>query len=269
VQRGNILQDEKRYAEAVSAYQTTLELRPDYTRALRLQGEALFRLAETDADPDSRRRHYEEASRRFDQYVTREKAEAGVYQTRGLVRAKLGNHLGAVDDYTRALEMAPDAATHAQRGWELLLALDAPTLALRDFEAVIKSNPKNGEAYNGRGLCRVRLGPYREAVADAEEALRRGPPTPFLLYNAARIYSLAAARIELEAGGKPDVQTRERRRQHEERAMTILGQALEALPAPQREKFWHDSVEKDLALGPIRPRDGYKQLAAKYVKSLK
>ena len=221
--------------------------------------------AETEADPNQKRRHYEEAARQFDEYVAREQPDATIYQTRGLVRAKLRNHVGAVDDFTRALELAPkNPATRAQRGWELLLQMDSPKLALRDFEEVIKSTPSNADAYNGRGLCRVRVGPYREAVADAEEAIRLGPATPFLLYNAARIFSLASYRIELEAAGKPDVQTRERRRQHEDRALTLLAQALESLPAQQRLQFWHESIEKDTALNPIRVRDGYKQLAGRY-----
>ena len=60
----------------------------------------------------------------------------------------------------------------AYRGWTHLV-VDAPKLALRDFELAIELDPKNGDAYNGRGFVRASLGRHREAHPG-----RRGGPPP-------------------------------------------------------------------------------------------
>ena len=67
-----------------------------------------------------------------------------------------------------------------------------PQLALRDFEEAIRLEPSNSDAFSGRGSARVRLGLYREAVADAATSLRLSKPTHLALYKAARIYAQAA-----------------------------------------------------------------------------
>ena len=69
----------------------------------------------------------------------------------------------------------------------------------------------------GRGYGRVLSGDYRQAVADAEEALRCGPPSPRLYYNVARIYA--------QASGNADSSTWERSR-HEARTVELLCAAL-------------------------------------------
>ena len=71
-----------------------------------------------------------------------------------------------------------------RRGW-LYIVSDAPQLALHDFEAAIRLEATNGDAYNGRGYARLRLGEHRQAVADAEKALSLGEPKPDLYYKAA------------------------------------------------------------------------------------
>ena len=124
----------------------------------------------------------------FDRYLETGKPLESVYRGRGLARAELGQYPGAIDDFTKALELHPTSAVQAYRGWTHLV-VDAPKLALRDFELAIELDPKSGDAYNGRGFVRAGLGRHREAIQDAAEALRRGPPSPRLLYNAARIYA--------------------------------------------------------------------------------
>ena len=124
----------------------------------------------------------------FDHYLETGKPQESVYRGRGLARAELGQYPGAIEDFTKALELHPTSAVQAYRGWTHLV-VDAPKLALRDFELAIELDPKNGDAYNGRGFVRASLGRYREAAQDAAEALRHGPTSPRLLYNAARIYA--------------------------------------------------------------------------------
>ena len=131
---------------------------------------------------------FEEVIAAFDRYLETGKPLESVYRGRGLARAELGQYPGAIEDFTKALELHPTSAVQAYRGWTHLV-VDAPKLALRDFELAIELDPKNGDAYNGRGFVRASLGRHREAMQDAAEALRLGPASPRLLYNAARIYA--------------------------------------------------------------------------------
>ena len=149
--------------------------------AQRLRAETLFRLG-----------RFDEVIKAFDRYLETGKPQESVYRGRGLARAELGQYPGAIEDFTKALELHPTSAVQAYRGWTHLV-VDAPKLALRDFELAIELDPKNGDAYNGRGFVRASLGRHREAIQDAAEALRRGPTSPRLLYNAARIYAQCPA----------------------------------------------------------------------------
>ncbi len=70
-----------------------------------------------------------------------------------------------------ALSLNPDSATlNNRRGWAYLLS-DAFKLALVDFDAALKLDPGLGHAYSGRGLARVSLGQWRDAVADVDTAV--------------------------------------------------------------------------------------------------
>jgi len=244
---------------------------------------ALFASAETETEPRKKQDIYRTAAQSFDQYIRSEKPDAYSYLTRGLIRAKLGNVLGAVDDYSRALELPmpasddtfvvqdfrvqPEAAARVQRGTLYLLTLDAPKLAVRDFEEAIKLQPQIGaDAFVGRGLCRALLGRYRDAVADGQEAERRGPATTFVLYNVARIHGIAAHRIDLEiaadrAGSR---QLGDLRSDYEQTAGKLLRAALDRLPANQRPTFWETTVQTDLAFVAIRNGKSFKSLASEF-----
>ena len=48
-------------------------------------------------------------------------ADAGSYRARAALYARLGKYPQALADYTRALELQPDAATYTARGWAFLV----------------------------------------------------------------------------------------------------------------------------------------------------
>ncbi len=121
------------------------------------------------------------------------------------------------------------------------MIVEAPKLALRDFELAIKLDPRNGDAYNGRGFVRASMGRYREAVQDAAEALKHGPTTPRLLYNAARIYAQCPP-------------------SYRERALELIEKALQSLPAEERRAFWSTHVRSDAALATLRRHPTFARL---------
>ena len=221
VERGRLLLSGGKHAEALSSFDAALALQKDHSQAQRLRAETLFRLG-----------RFDEVIAAFDHYLEKGKPLESVYRGRGLARAELGQYPGAIEDFTKALELHPTSAVQAYRGWTHLV-VDAPKLALRDFELAIELDSKNGDAYNGRGFARATLGRHREAMEDAAEAVRQGPPSPRLLYNAARIYAQCP-------GSGP------------QRALELIQQALSLLPADQRRSFWSTHIRPDPALASLR-----------------
>jgi tetratricopeptide (TPR) repeat protein len=243
----------KRHAEALTAFEAALAVRPDLTDAYRGRGEALLALERSP-----------EAVRAFDEYLLRVgkgKASPEAYRLRGMARAWLLDYAGALDDYTRALEFRRDAPTLVLRGWAYLLQ-ESPALALHDFQEAIDLDPANGDAYSGRGYAHVRLGQYRPAVRDAEKALACGAEnSPRLLCNAARVFAQAVGRIDGERD-RAGRQSLEERSGYQDQALQLLRRAVELQAPAERRTFWRKIIAADTALLPIRGSQGYRQLEA-------
>jgi tetratricopeptide (TPR) repeat protein len=254
LERGRIFHRRKDYAAAVRAYDAAVLLRPEHAPSHRLRAEALLEL-----------NRFAESLGSLDVCVRQGPPEAEVLRARAGVRARLGQYTGAQADYTRALELAPDAATHAARGW-LYMVAESPKLALADFTEAIRLDPSAGDAYVGRAHVRATQGRLRPALTDAEEGLRRGPESPRLLYNTARVYALGVGLLDAPES-RGSVQAAETRADCQARAVRLLTRALDLLPPGQRSAFWQNYVHNDHVLDPIRQGGGFVQLAALYVRA--
>jgi serine/threonine protein kinase/predicted Zn-dependent protease len=255
-EKGRILHRQQNYQEALAAYDAALESDPDQVTVHRWRADTLLAL-KRDA----------EALAAFDRYLSQEPGDSAAHRQRGFERAKLGDHAGALADYTRALELEPGSApTRARRGWAYLN--EAARLALADFEEAIKAHPDNGELYNGRGYARVLLGQVREGVADAEEALRRGPAGPerrqrlALTSNAACVYARA---VGLVASAGHDPGRQELAQQYHDRAVELLRQTLDLVPPAARGLYVQEVVLPEPAFDPIRTSPAFTNMVAKYV----
>jgi tetratricopeptide (TPR) repeat protein len=176
-----------------------------------------------------------------------------IYEQRGLARAELREFAGAIEDFTNAMALRPDRAELlARRGW-LYIVADAPRLALHDFDAAIHLDPKNAEAYNGRGHARLRLGEHHDAIVDAEHALSLAEPTAQRFYNAARVYALAAvvAAAEARKKGQEAVSLVSK---YQDRAVSLVGEAVRHLPTAERASFLSSVVFADPELRTLRRR---------------
>jgi tetratricopeptide (TPR) repeat protein len=185
--------------------------------------------------------------------IDRKTAPPWVIEERGRARALLRDYPGAIEDYSQVLALRPTRASVLSRRGELYLLTDSPQLALRDFEAVIRLEPANADAYVFRGTARVRLGQARGGVDDAVKALQLGEPTPRRLYVMAKIYAGAAvvAGSQARKQGRVAVALVEGYR---DRAVSLVVQASRRLPADQRAKFWQEVVLSDPDLQPLRRR---------------
>jgi tetratricopeptide (TPR) repeat protein len=245
----NLLRD-KRYEEAVEACAVALKLSPQQALAHEVRGRALLAQG-----------RYEQADKSFDDYLWKGGAKStNLFRGRGLARMRLGKYPEAVEDYTRALELAADGDLYQHRGWAHFFS-DAWKLALRDFSKAIELDPAAGDAYTGRGLARAMLGEYRGAVADAEAALLRKPTTPEMMHNIACIFAQATASAEADL---PEEDRHSLAESYRSRALKAVHQTLTMVPLGERSSFWQDKILPDAALAPIRNDAAFQRLQDKY-----
>jgi tetratricopeptide (TPR) repeat protein len=240
--RGRLLALDHRDALALAAWDAALKVVPEYDDAHTQRLDLLLKL-----------KRHDDVVRSCDALIARGKATPAIFELRGLARSELKDFPGAIEDVTNAMALRPDrGALLCRRGW-LYIVSDAPRLALHDFQAAIGLDRSIGDAYNGRGFARLRLGEHRDAVADAEKALGLGEPTSHLLYNAARVYALAAivAAAEVRQKGQETVTLVTR---YQDRATGLLRDAVQRMPDDQRASFWRDVVPADPALRALRRR---------------
>jgi tetratricopeptide (TPR) repeat protein len=248
--RAAVLCERRQYQEAVAACRAALGYQPDHARAQGVLGQALLALG-----------RWEEAIRAFDGYLARGgEAVADVYRGRGAARMKRGDFLGARDDYTRALEIQPGAETHAHRGWAYFF-LDAWRPAWHDFDAAVRLDRAGADAYVGRGLAAVMLGRYREAAADAAEALARRLKSPEMMHNLACVFAQAVARVRADACARDRDSLTTR---YHERALEAIRQTLALVPDGERPAFWKTKIAPDSALDPVRDSAEFRQLLKQY-----
>jgi tetratricopeptide (TPR) repeat protein len=180
---------------------------------------------------------------------------ARLHELRGMARDALGDFAGAIGDYSQALSRRFDEPRLLRRrGWSYLAA-EAHQLAMADFDRAVGLDPSDADAHAGRGFARARLGRYREAVNDAELALRRDGANWRTVYNAARVYAQAASAIRREPR-KADAAVSSLFIRYRERTLELLQRALDRAPAEQRTTILRETIQADPALRPVRTRLG-------------
>jgi tetratricopeptide (TPR) repeat protein len=248
-QRAKLLHLDHREDEALAACESALKIVPDSDEAHGLRIAVLLKL-----------KRLADAIRSCDSLLSREKPSASLYELRGLARSEIKDYPGAISDTTQALALMPEKTRLlCRRGW-LYIVSDAPVLALHDFEEAVGRDHSDSDAYSGRGFARLRLGEHRQAVADAEEALRFGEPDARQLYNAARTYALAAtvAAADVRKKGWNGATLVS---QYQDRGASLLRAAVQRLPSSERASFWRDVVQTDPTLSTIRRRVSSVELA--------
>ncbi len=252
VERGHLQHEAGQYDAALASFAEALRIQKDFPAAHRLRAETLLKLG-----------RYDEAGKALDLFLRDGKPSAKVYQVRGLICAGLHQYTAAVEAYGRSLALQQDANTLAYRGWAYL-KLDAPRLAVADFDTALQLDRAQADALCGRGLARVRLGQLAPAVADAEACLRDGPSAALLHFDAACIYALSVGELEKRGGaplGPGSLAAR-----YQERAVDLLREALAQVPEGRRREFWQANVAPSTDLTPIRRSTSFLELARGYTR---
>lgn len=161
LERGHLLQQEGKFADAVAAYSRAIEQEQTDANLYFNRGVAYGRLEATDkAIAD-----YTEAIRLRPDF-------AQALNNRGVQRAAKGDHRQALDDYTEAIRFMPnDPLAWRNRG---LAHHDISELdkALEDYNESIRLDGKVAESYFKRGNVFMQLKRYDRAAEDFTTAIR-------------------------------------------------------------------------------------------------
>ena len=129
----------------------------------------------------------DEAISSFSKAVNRNFEFAQAYQLRANAFKELKDYPAAVEDYTCALALAPDAYWFNRRGLTYEEMNDFKKAAT-DYTRALELNPKWAVAYNNRGFARFHLKDYSAAKADFDTAIKLDPSAPTPYVNLAGLY---------------------------------------------------------------------------------
>jgi tetratricopeptide (TPR) repeat protein/tRNA A-37 threonylcarbamoyl transferase component Bud32 len=278
---GSIHLGQRRYDEALRAFQKALDLKPDYT-------EVLWAVAQI----HSWRGDQKKALAVIDPVieVLRVKKHESL-NVRGDIYRAMGRIDDAAKDYRRLIELRPESADASINAYlSLALLLDKQGKAEEAkawYDRMVAANPESAAVYlrraadrRNRGdfeaaladcdqaarkepdsalpaLVRASIaaarGQHRQAVADAERALEKAPKDDgHVLYAAACVWSLASRAAAADA---------DQSRRYADRAVALLMAALDKgfhdLIFPE-----HNRMAEDPALEPIRQRPQVRDLLA-------
>lgn len=108
---------------------------------------------------------------------------AKVYYYRGNARLAHSDFADAIEDYNRAIELAPDdaSALHERCFARAILGSDLDE-ALSDCNESLRIRPNDAESLGGRGFVHFRLGLYESAIADYDAAIALRPQEPVFFF---------------------------------------------------------------------------------------
>lgn len=247
--RGELFFKGKRYSDSADACKESLKIHADAS-TFGVLGQSLVEL-----------RRYSEAITAFSKYFELGgRSDVEIYRRRAKAYLVLGKFSDAVHDLTLAIELKPTADSYVHRG-EAHFFSENWKLAGVDFEQAIRLNPNDAEAYMGRGLVRVTLKQYRDAVEDANLSLRKQPKTPEAMQNVGCIFALAAVLADRDTD-RPDHQADAEKFRNQ--AVEVLQKSLDLLPASERAGYLREKILTDTALDSIRHFPDFKRLLEKY-----
>jgi tetratricopeptide (TPR) repeat protein len=192
------------YADPRAIWEDTVAKAPNNVRAWSEAARLMGNDARRERDPAVRRELLRRALEMADRAVEVNPGYGRAFNERGSLRLANGDPRGALEDFTKAIEVFPnDPAGYLSRGQLLhernpgaayadysaaldimpsmvVAALNRAALrlsrgetegALADYDHVLRYRPNNAMAWSNRGVVLERLGRYREALASHAKSL--------------------------------------------------------------------------------------------------
>lgn len=240
-------------AEAIRVWNMAIDIDADHPRAHLWRGSALVDLGQHAAALES-----------FEACLRKGRPTLELYVTRAACRANLGDYAAAIDDYSRAIEIQPTAATYTQRGW--LYALRGnPLFGLQDFEKAISLDPAHADAHCGRGLTLAYLGRHADAADAAEKALDLGGDGFRHAYKVATVFAAAAPRVVLSAKERKEQgpTVGQLKVKYLARACDLVEHALTHEATDDHDDLWLAHVENDPHFQPLLAEPEFRRLRSR------
>ncbi|HYK81312.1 MAG TPA: tetratricopeptide repeat protein, partial [Micropepsaceae bacterium] len=162
--RGNVLSQMGRFADALASYDLAQALMPASGELTMNRGNALFELE-----------RYAEALASYDAALKQDHREPLLWNNRGNALSELGRDQDAVASFTRALALEPAYADALVNRGNALVKLERDVEALADFTKALVIEPDNIEALDSRGHLLLRGKQAIEALASFDRILVLDP----------------------------------------------------------------------------------------------
>lgn len=167
---GSLLISEKRYGEALEAFNKAIEINPKDGFALSRKGAALLILDRN-----------EEALGAFKKAIEIDSKDGFALSSKGYALSKLGKNEEALDAYNKAIEIDSKNGYALSSKGDVLLDLDRNEEALMAFNKAIEIDPKNGYALTSKGDVLLDIDRNVEALDAFNKAIEIDPKNGFAL----------------------------------------------------------------------------------------
>jgi len=157
VMLGRACVEDNQIDRAIAELGQAIEKRPGDAQALLWRGRGWLELKE-----------YQLAVQDADRALAADSRLAAAYHLRALGVRGLGDPRKALEDFTRALELAPDSKNYFQRGATYQM-LGEHRKAVADFDRMLAIQPDAASAYYARAESRLALGDREGAEQDRTE----------------------------------------------------------------------------------------------------
>lgn len=157
-------QSKKEYEKALDTYNKLVEINPNnydvwYNRS------KIYRNIKKDIDM---------AFNDLNKAITLRPDLPGAFEDRGDLYHSQGEYKEAVEDFSFAINLKPNAVYYYKRGLAYANLYDRDN-AIKDYTAAIKNKPDYTQAYLDRGFTYNKMGEYDKAIADFTRAAELAP----------------------------------------------------------------------------------------------
>ncbi|PWU15056.1 MAG: hypothetical protein C5B50_16040 [Verrucomicrobia bacterium] len=171
---GHILAGRKQYAEAIAYYQKALSIKPDQVEIHNNLGNALSETGKIDEAIE----HYRFA-------LSRKPDHADAHNNLGIALAMKGKLDEAMEHFHSAIQLKPsDASAHSNLGNAFAAQHKFPE-ATKEFQESLRLKPNEPQAHNNLGNVLAEQGRIDEAITEYNAAIRLQPADPEAHYNLA------------------------------------------------------------------------------------
>ena len=177
---GNRLAEQGHLEEAISEYDESIRLDPQYALAHATRGAAYDALGQ-----------YQRAILDFDDAIALDLDPnlALAYYSRGLAYLNFDQFEQAVQDFDESIRLDPQYADAYFNRGTAYLNLGQVGRAIQDYDDAIRLNPQDAEAYGNRGSAYGSLGQDQRAIQDYDQAIALDPGDAIAYYHRGLAYT--------------------------------------------------------------------------------